>query len=118
MRSLCKCPVFVVVKRPGSIAACRELGEKSIPEDAPLPLSHFAFGYDSPIKMLNHIQGVKINVRVKPLRANGAVYAQRPKVRFEDEGPAVGISAGNNFEANASSNNGFTQRLDRDGVSE
>jgi hypothetical protein len=66
--------------------------------------------------MLDHIQGAKINVRVKPLHADSAVHAQRPQVRFEDEGPAVGIFAGNDFEAFAWSNDGVAQRLDRYGV--
>jgi hypothetical protein len=43
-------------------------------------------------------------------------YAHRPEVGFEDEGPAVGIFAGNYFEAIAWSNDGIAQRLDRDGV--
>ena len=66
--------------------------------------------------MLDHIQRVKINVSVEPLDADSAVHAERPQIRFEDEGPAVGIFAGNDFEAFAWSNDGVAQRLDRDGV--
>ena len=78
--SLLKLDVRIIVKRPGSIAARRELGEKSIAEDAPLPFPHFALGHDSPIKMLDHGQGVIVNVSVKPLHPDGAVHAQRPQV--------------------------------------
>ena len=53
---------------------------------------------------------------VEPLDADSAVHAERPQIRFEDEGPAVGIFAGNDFEAFAWSNDGVAQRLDRDGV--
>ena len=59
--------------------------------------------------MLDHCQGVIINVSVEPLDADSAVHAERPQIRFEDEGPAVGIFAGNDLEA-------LAQRLDRDGV--
>ena len=102
--SLLKLDIRVIVKRPGRIAARRELGEKSIAQDAPFSLPHFAFGHDSPVEMLDHGQRIIINVSVKPLHADGAVHAECPQVGFEDERPAVGILAGNNFEAIGSRN--------------
>ena len=111
--SLLKFNIRVVVKRPGRIAACRELREKSVAEDAPLPFPYLALGHDSPIKMLDHDQGVIINMGVKPLHTDRAVDTQAPKVGFDNEEPPVGIFAGNHFEAGVSSDDRVAQRLDR-----
>src|SRR4029453_14464075 len=83
--SLLKFDIRVVVKRPGRIAGGRQLCEKSVAENSPLPLSHFRFGHDSPVKMLDHGQRVVIDVSVKALHANSAVHAQAPQVGFKDE---------------------------------
>jgi hypothetical protein len=116
--SLLKLYVCVVVKRPGRIAARRELGEESVPENAPFPLAYFALGHESPIKVLDHLQGEKMDVRVKSLHANSAIYAQPPKIGFNDKCPAVGIFAGHYFEASVSSNDGVPRRFEWNGVFE
>ena len=92
------------------------MGEKSIAEDAPLPFPYLALGHDPPIKMLDHGHGVIVNVSVKPLQADRAVDTQAPKVGFDDEGPPVGIFAGNHFEADVSSDHRVAQRLDRNSL--
>ena len=66
--------------------------------------------------MLDHSQGVIINVSVKPLHADRAVDTQAPKVGFENEGPPIGIFAGNDFEAGVSSDDRVADRLDRHGL--